>query len=135
MKIVKIRFTSDRIYGTTDDGRELWQSLLYYKRLYNATPEQREHYQINAFGIRWEDLDEDMSFESFEYDNPEPTGMSRFFLLHDELNASAVARKVGISQSLLAQYIKGLKKPSDERKVAIEAAIHEIGQSLLSARF
>ena len=42
MKISKIWFENNRIYGLTDDGRSLWQSLLYYKRLLNATPEQRE---------------------------------------------------------------------------------------------
>lgn len=33
MKIKKIWFADERIYGETDDGRVLWQSLLYYKRL------------------------------------------------------------------------------------------------------
>ena len=41
MKISKIWFADDRIYGLTDDGRELWQSLLYYRRLRNATDEER----------------------------------------------------------------------------------------------
>lgn len=135
MKIVKIRFEGDHIIGTTDDGRELWQSLLYYRRLYNATPDERAHYTINAFGIRWDDLDEDMSFESFEYDNPEPTSLSRFFLMHDEINASAVARKAGISQSLLAQYVKGTKTPSAERKAQILSIIHNIGHNLQQAKF
>ena len=44
MKISKIWFADDRIYGLTDDGRELWQSLLYYKRLRNATDEERANY-------------------------------------------------------------------------------------------
>mgnify|MGYP000022480565 CR=1 FL=1 len=47
MKIKRIWFADDRIYGETDDGRVLWQSLLYYKRLKNATHEQREDYEID----------------------------------------------------------------------------------------
>jgi hypothetical protein len=41
MKIQKIWFDNDRIYGLTDDGRTLFQSLLYYRRLRNATEEER----------------------------------------------------------------------------------------------
>ena len=69
-------------------------------------------------------------FESFEYDDPEPQGISRVFLSHPELNASAVARRIGISQSLMAQYINGLKKPSKEREQLIINEIKEIGKEL-----
>lgn len=132
-RINKIWFADGRIYGQADDGRTLWQSLLYYKRLLNATEEQRNRYEINAFGIRWKELDEDISFESFEYDNPEPTGISRVFLSHPELNAAAVGRRLGISQSLMAQYINGTKKPSKERERMILNEIATIGRELEKA--
>lgn len=135
MKIVKLRFADNRMYGTTDGGRELWQSLWYYPRLLHATPEQRERYTFDEYGIRWEEIDEDVSFESFEYDNPEPSELSKFFLLHDEISVSAVARKMGIRQSLLASYIKGTKVPSEARKAEILNTIHEIGRSLCNIRF
>ena len=130
MKISKIWFADDRIYGLTDDGRELWQSLLYYKRLRNATDDERANYEMDDEGIHWYDLDEDVSFESFEYDDPEPTGISRIFLSHPELNASAVGRRLGISQSLMAQYINGTKKPSKERERLIMDEILLISQEL-----
>ena len=130
MKISKIWFADDRIYGLTDDGRELWQSLLFYRRLRNATDEKRANYEIDDEGIHWYDLDEDVSFESFEYDDPEPTGISRIFLSHPELNASAVGRRLGISQSLMAQYINGTKKPSKERERLIMNEIILISQEL-----
>lgn len=130
MKISKIWFANDRIYGLTDDGRELWQSLLYYRRLRNATDEERANYEIDDEGIHWYDLDEDVSFESFEYDDLEPTGISRIFLSHPELNASAVGRRLGISQSLMAQYINGTKKPSKERERLIMDEIILISQEL-----
>jgi len=131
-KIKKIWFADNRIYGLTDDGRTLWQSLLYYKRLLNATEEQRNNYVINAFGIRWDDIDEDVSFESFEYDNPEPTGISRIFLTHPEINASEVGRRIGISQSLMAQYINGTEQPSKECEKRILNEITNIGRELLN---
>lgn len=132
MKATRVWFEGERIYIETDDGRTLWQSILYYQRLKNATDEQRNDYELGHFGIHWEEIDEDISYESFEYENPEPTGISRIFLTHPELNASAVARRLGIQQSLLAQYIRGLKKPSAEREQMILEAIRDIGHSLLA---
>jgi len=132
MKIEKIWFADNRIYGRTDDGRTLWQSLLYYKRLLLATEEERNDYEINAFGIRWEKIDEDMSFESFEYDDPEPVGISKTLLSHPELNLSAVARRLGIQQSLLAAYANGTKKPSAEREKMILNEIRNVGRELVA---
>lgn len=130
MEITKIWFENNRLYGLTDDGRTLWQSLLYYKRLLYATEEQRNDYEFNGFGIHWNEIDEDVSFESFEYDNPEPQGISRVFLTHPEINASAIARRLGIQQSLLACYINGTKKPSKEREELILNEIHKVGMEL-----
>lgn len=130
MKISKIWFDNDRIYGLTDDGRTLWQSLLYYRRLRQASDEERSNYEMDDEGIHWETLDEDVSFESFEYDDPEPTGISHVFLPHPELNAAAVGRRIGISQSLMAQYIHGIKKPSQEREQLILNEIAKIASEL-----
>lgn len=134
MTITKIWFDDNRIYGLTDDGRTLFQSLLYYKRLLNATHQQREAYRIGLFGIHWEELDEDVSFESFEYDEPEPTGISKIFLSHPEINASAIARRLGIHQSLFASYINGSKKPSKEREELIINEIRQLGRELVEIK-
>ncbi|WP_337501088.1 DUF2442 domain-containing protein [Segatella sp.] len=130
MKIKKIWFADDRIYGETDDGRVLWQSLLYYKRLRNATPTQRENYEMDDEGIYWPALDEDVSFESFEYDNPEPKGISLLFLSHPELNAVAIGKRLGISQGLMTQYVNGTKKPSAEREYEILQEIKNAASEL-----
>lgn len=96
-----------------------------------ATDEERERYQIGHFGIHWEKLDEDVSFESFEYDDPEPVGISKFFLSHPEINASAIARRLGIQQSLFAAYINGTKKPSKEREELMLNEIRALGEELI----
>ena len=132
MVLKKIWFENERIYGLTYDGKTVWQSHLWYKRLNAATDEQRNNYEMDDEGIHWYDLDEDISFESFEYDDPEPQGVSRIFLSHPELNASAVARRIGISQSLMAQYINGTKKPSKEREALILNEVKSIGRELTS---
>ena len=133
MILTKIWFEDNRIYGLTDDGRTLFQSLLYYKRLMYATDEQRGNYEMDDEGIHWEELDEDISFESFEYEEPEPVGISRFFLSHPEINASAIARRLGMQQSLLASYINGTKKPSKEREELIMAEVRALGAELQQA--
>ena len=132
MILKKIWFADDRIYGLSDEGKTVWQSLLWYKRLKTATDEQRNDYEMDDEGIHWYALDEDISFESFEYEDPEPQGISRVFLTHPELNASAVARRIGISQSLMAQYINGRKNPSKEREDLILNEIRTIGMELTS---
>lgn len=133
MTVTKIWFADNRIYGVTDDGRTLFQSLLYYKRLLNATDEQRNNYEMDDEGIHWREIDEDVSFESFEYDDPEPVGIAKFFLTHPEINASAIARRLGLQQSLLAAYINGTKKPSKEREELIMAEVRALGVELQQA--
>lgn len=130
MKLTRIWFEDNRIYGLTDTGNTVWQSLLWYKRLNAATEEQRNDYEMDEEGIHWYGLDEDISYESFEYNDPEPQGISRLFLSHPELNASAVARRIGISQSLMMQYINGMKKPSKEREHLILNEVKAIGREL-----
>jgi len=47
------------------DGRVISVPLAWYPRLLNATPEQRENWQLagGGFGIHWPELDEDLSSE------------------------------------------------------------------------
>ena len=137
MKIEKLWFENNRIYIINDKNETLFQSLKFYPRLLCATDDQREKYECWEYGIRWDEIDEDMSYESFCYeDTKEPvTGIQDAFLSNPELNISAVARRMGIQQSLLASYIKGTKTPSPDRKKLILDTIHDIGEDLLAIRF
>ena len=109
----------------------LSESFADYPRLRYATRIQRESYTYDAFGIHWEELEEDLSFEGF-FRKKEHTPLYRLFMEHPELNASAVARRMGLSQSLFAQYICGAKKPSEKRYREILKTIHDIGKELAS---
>ena len=130
MKLTKIWFEGDRIYGLTDKGESVWQSLLWYRKLRAASEAQRNDYEMDDEGIHWYHLDEDISFESFGYDDREPQGIALVLLSHPELNAVAVAGRLNISQSLMAQYISGLKKPSKEREALILSELKSIGREL-----
>ena len=131
MKIQKLWFTDEKIFILTDDGRQLWQSLLWYPRLQHATSEQRMNYEYDEIGIRWEEIDEDMSVESFLYEEREPVGISRLFLTKPELNPSAIARRMGINRVLLTSYIRGTKKPSPEQEKEILQTVREFGKELM----
>lgn len=47
------------------DGRTLSVPLGWYPRLDNAMPEERKHWRliVQGSGIRWDDVDEDISIE------------------------------------------------------------------------
>ncbi len=48
------------------DGRSLSAPLAWYPRLLHATPEERSNWRLigSGHGLRWDDLDEDISVES-----------------------------------------------------------------------
>ena len=131
IKIEKIWLTADAVWIRTADGREACEYYADYPRLRAATEDQRANYQADEYGICWPDIDEDLSYEGFFYPK-QRTELYRIFTAHPELNASAVARRMGISQSLFAQYISGVKKPSKARLAEIYSTLHTIGEELLA---
>ncbi len=55
-----------------------------------------------------------------------------YCVAHPGLNAAAIARRLGMSQSLFAQYVSGTKKPSKKRLEEIVETIRTIGRELIS---
>lgn len=43
------------------DGRTIGVPLAWFPRVMNATPAQRNHFEISRTGLHWEELDEDIS--------------------------------------------------------------------------
>ena len=127
-RILKIWFDGEWLYGLADDGVTYRQSLLWYKHLQNASEQERAGYEFSTIGIHWPALDEDVSFESFEYPEAEPSAIQRFFLSHEEMNISGFARKFGLNPSLLRSYVNGFKIPSKQKEQEILAMIHRLGK-------
>lgn len=127
--IEKIWLTESAVCLRTKDGREACEEFENLPRLKWATKEQRENFELEHFGIHWPELDEDLSFEGFFFDTSH-NKLYSIFMAHPELNASAIARRLGMAQSLLAQYISGTKKPSKDREALIIGEIHKIGAEL-----
>jgi len=65
----------------------------------------------------------------FSYD------LESFFAFYKVINAKALSERIGMNQSLLAQYIKGNKKPSPIQTKRILHGIHQIGKELSEVNF
>lgn len=61
--------------------------------------------------------------------------LPQFFEFYKVINAKALSERIGMNQSLLAQYIKGHKKPSEIQTQRILKGVQEIGRELASIRF
>ncbi|MBC6700175.1 type II toxin-antitoxin system HicB family antitoxin [Hymenobacter puniceus] len=56
--------------------------------------------------------------------------LPQFFEFYKVINATALSKRIGMNQSLLAQYISGGKKPSAEQVNRILVGVREIGKEL-----
>ncbi len=65
----------------------------------------------------------------FKYD------LESFFDFYKVINAKALSERIGMNQSLLAQYIKGIKKPSAPQTKRILLGVQQIGRELSEVRF
>jgi predicted RNase H-like HicB family nuclease len=65
----------------------------------------------------------------FEIDIPQ------FFQYYRVINSKFLARRIGMNESLLSQYVNGLKKPSAAQTNRILTGIREIGQELSNLNF
>ena len=89
------------------------------KRIYLKTTEGRILSRISSF-----------------YETSEPNDqneVAEMFKRFPWLNVSEVARAIGINKSLLARYIYGISKPSEQRLQQIRLTLHALGTELQTA--
>ena len=65
LRIKKVWTDDVAVYIQTEEGQVFCEKFADYPRLRNATQEQRRRFQQGAFGLRWEELNEDFSFRGF----------------------------------------------------------------------
>jgi Protein of unknown function (DUF2442) len=58
-----VRFADDLMHVSLTDGRIVSVPILWFPLLHEATPEQRERYEIGGGGVslHWPEIDEDLS--------------------------------------------------------------------------
>ncbi len=61
--------------------------------------------------------------------------LPQFFEFYKVINAKALSERIGMNQSLLAQYIRGIKTPSDAQVNRILVGIRELGKELSQLDF
>lgn len=86
---------------------------------------------IEALNLAYEELEIEHSLNDlqFEFD------LESFFDFYKVINAKALSERIGMNQSLLAQYIKGIKKPSPTQTKRILKGVQQIGRELTEVRF
>ena len=93
-----------------------------------------EHLKMNimeAVSLTFEDKGYTYSIDEikFNYD------LESFFDFYKVINAKALSERIGMNQSLMAQYIKGIKKPSPFQTKRILAGVQQIGKELAEVGF
>jgi hypothetical protein len=73
-RVKHVSFTEESISVDLMDGRIITVPLVWYPRLFNATPEQRLQWEVcgGGYGIHWEEIDEDLSTEGMLRGAPAP---------------------------------------------------------------
>ncbi len=61
--------------------------------------------------------------------------LASFFNFYKVINAKALSERIGMNQSLLAQYINGAKKPSAIQTRRILKGVQQIGKELVEMQF
>lgn len=132
MKAKKVWF-DEYVNLEMNDGRTARLPLNEFPRLKEATEEQRANYSLSPFGVHWESIDEDLSYDGFFTSaTTYPNAVSQTLKSFPEININQLALRMGINQSLLAKYICGAKKPSANRVKEIEKTLRELGNELMS---
>ena len=73
-RVLSVDLNDDALSVSLRDGRVITVPLAWYPRLLNATPAQRNNWEIagGGYGIHWPDLDEDLSTEGLLRGAPAP---------------------------------------------------------------
>ena len=65
LDVQKIWLTDNAVWLETADGRRACEYFADYLPLRNATAQERANFTRSPYGLHWEKLDEDLSYEGF----------------------------------------------------------------------
>ncbi len=81
---------------------------------------------VEAFNLFMEDTGEEINEKNIKLE----IDLKQFFQYYRVLNAKFLARRIGMNETLLSQYVQGRKKPSPRQTRRILMGIQEIGKEL-----
>ena len=117
----KIRFTVEKTstgYSAFNDKYGIYTAAESVMALFQNALEATE--------LRFEDSNQDISMDNLAFD----LDFEQFFKHYKVLNAKYLAQRIGMSPSLLSQYVQGKKNPSKNQTERILNGIHDIGREL-----
>lgn len=115
-KIVAIIEKTDTGFSAWSDGYPVYTTGATLNELLENTNE--------AFTLYFEDKKDNDLQIGFEID------FKQFFQYYKVINSKALAEKIGMNPTLLSQYVRGHKKPSEQQSRRILYGINKIGQEL-----
>ncbi len=86
---------------------------------------------VEAVGLYCEDQDEEYMPGKIRF----RIDFKQFFRDYKILNARVLAQRIGMNSTLLSQYVKGYKQPSDKQVEKILYGIQQIGRELSEMHF
>ena len=86
---------------------------------------------LDALNFTFEEYDVEYTIDDLRFN----FDLESFFDFYKVINAKALSERIGMNQSLLAQYIKGIKKPSPAQTKRILAGVQQIGKELTEVSF
>jgi len=95
------------------------------------TFEELKEMILEAVNLSFEDKGFTYSIEEIKFE----LNLPQFFEFYKVINAKALSERIGINQSLLAQYIKGFKKPSPTQTQRILKGVQQVGKELATIQF
>jgi len=95
------------------------------------TLEEIKKNMVDALNLHFKDKKKRFSEEDIQL----TLDLASFFEFNKVINAKALSERIGMNQSLLAQYISGYKKPSAVQKRRILKGVHQVGKELTAIRF
>lgn len=86
---------------------------------------------VEALSIYFEEAESKLTPEDLKI----TLDLPQFFQFYKVINAKALSDRIGMNQSLLAQYINGIKKPSPAQTQKILKGVQQIGHELSEIGF
>jgi len=96
-----------------------------------ATFEKLKANVLDALNFTFEEFNVKYSEDDLRFN----FDLESFFDFYKVINAKALSERIGMNQSLLAQYIKGIKKPSPAQTKRILEGVQQIGRELTEVSF
>ena len=86
---------------------------------------------VDAINLHFDDPDRTVKASDLDL----VLDLNSYFNHYRVINAKALSERLGMNQSLLAQYIKGIKRPSPKQTLRIMKGVNQLGKELTELRF